>query len=222
MNCPIKKNKTIKISQNTKNILSLSHTKAREVFIQHESYCNFDLPPYIQFNTVLYNISQSLKNKKLTDFYEDGKKPEKIDSINHVIFHSKDGKYAWRPICLIHPALYVSLVHNITKKDKDKKKKTKKEWYATQIKRLAICMADFVYMTKFREHKIEDVIETKDSEFFKTVTGISKDDFSDLCDKGFINREELNRIVLKFRLKEESSLKPEEYIFEHINDKKSA
>ncbi len=105
---------------------------------------------------------------------------------------------------------------NFVKKEKDKKKQSKKKWYATQIKRLAICMADFVYMTKFREYKIDHVIETKDSDFFKVVTGISKDDFSELCNRGFIHRESLNRIVREFRHQEESSLKPEEYIFEHI------
>lgn len=101
-------------------------------------------------------------------------------------------------------------------KEKDSEKKTKKKWYATQIKRLAICMADFVYMTKFREYKIDHVIETKDSEFFKIVTGISKDSFTELCNKGFIRRESLNRIVREFRHQEESSLKPEEYILSHI------
>ena len=101
-------------------------------------------------------------------------------------------------------------------KEKDKEKKRQKKWYATQIKRLAICMADFIYMTRFREYKIDHVIETKDSKFFKIVTGISKNDFSELCNKGFIHREPLNRIVREFRLQEESSLKPEEYIFEHI------
>ncbi len=105
---------------------------------------------------------------------------------------------------------------NEIEKEKDKKKKSKKKWYATQIKRLAICMADFIYMTKFREYKIDHVIETKDSEFFKVVTGVSKDDFTDLCDKGFIHRESLNRIVREFKHQEESSLKPEEYIFEHV------
>ncbi len=48
---------------------------------------------------------------------------------------------------------------NIELVEKDNEKKTKKKWYATQIKRLAICMADFVYMTKFREYKKEVVVE---------------------------------------------------------------
>ena len=103
-------------------------------------------------------------------------------------------------------------------KEKDKERKSKKKWYATQVKRLAICMSDFIYMTKFREYKIDHVIETKDSKFFQVVTGISKDDFKELCDKGFIHRESLNRIVREFRHQEESSLKPEEYILNHIKN----
>ncbi len=77
---------------------------------------------------------------------------------------------------------------DFVEKDKDKDKKNKKKWYATQIKRLAICMADFIYMTYKREYKIDEVIETKYPKFFKTVTGISKDDFCELCEKGFIHK----------------------------------
>lgn len=100
--------------------------------------------------------------------------------------------------------------------EEDKEKKSRKRWFATQVKRLAICMADFVYMTKFREHKIDHVIETNDSEFFYVVTGITKSEFRELCDLGFINRQALNRIVREFRCQEESSLLPEEYIFEYL------
>ena len=107
-------------------------------------------------------------------------------------------------------------VKDSVEKEKDKEKKNKKQWYATQIKRLSICMADFIYMTKFREYKIDHVIETKDSDFFQVVTGISKSDFTELCDRGFIHRESLNRIVREFRHQEENSLRPEEYIYSHI------
>ena len=64
------------------------------------------------------------------------------------------------------------------------------------------------------------VILSNDSDFFKTFTGISKDDFSELCNKGFIRREALNGIVRDFLHQEESSLKPEEYIFQYIQNKK--
>lgn len=100
--------------------------------------------------------------------------------------------------------------------EKDKEKKSCKRWFATQVKRLAICMADFIYMTRFREHKIDHVIETKESQFFQVVTGITKDEFKDLCDLEFIRKQALNRIVREFRCQEESSLRPEEYINEYL------
>ena len=111
---------------------------------------------------------------------------------------------------------------SFAEKERNREIRRQKKWYATQIKRLALCMADFIYMTKFREYKIDHVIKTKDSDFFKTITGISKDDFSELCDRGFIRREALNRIVREFRHQEESSLRPEEYIFKHIAEKKQS
>ena len=77
-------------------------------------------------------------------------------------------------------------------------------------------MADFVYITRFREHKIDHVIETKESQFFQIVTGITKDEFRELCELEFINKHALNRIVREFRCQEESSLKPEEYINEYL------
>lgn len=111
-----------------------------------------------------------------------------------------------------------SIIEDFYEKDKDKERKTYKEWYATQIKRLAICMADFIYMTYERESNIDDVIETKSPHFFKIMTGISKEDFSDLCNKGFIKKSPLNRIVREFRDQETSSLNPEEYILKNISE----
>ncbi len=105
---------------------------------------------------------------------------------------------------------------DFVEREKDKKKQSRKRWYATQIKRLAICMADFIYMTYDREYNIEDVIQTKSPMFFHVMTGITQNDFSELCEKGFINRSALNRIVREFRDQETSSLCPEEYILENI------
>ena len=48
------------------------------------------------------------------------------------------------------------------------------------------------------------------------MTGISKDDFVELCDKGFMNRFALNRIVREFRDQENTSVSPEEYILENL------
>ena len=108
----------IKNRNERKAVLDLSHSTALKFFMKHESYCNFDLPPYILFDPILKTIDSFLKKKKkeLSDFYKPRCKPQEEDKINHPILHNKDGKYAWRPIQLIHPALYMSLVHNITEK----------------------------------------------------------------------------------------------------------
>ncbi len=108
------------------------------------------------------------------------------------------------------------IFEDFSQKDEDKDRQSRKKWYATQIKRLAICMADFIYMTYEREYNIDDVIHTKSPEFFEVMTGISKDDFTEICDKGFMNRFALNRIVREFRDQENTSLDPEVYILENL------
>ncbi len=108
------------------------------------------------------------------------------------------------------------IIEDFAEKDEDKERKSLKKWYATQIKRLAICMADFIYMTLEREYKIDDVIQTKAPHFFKVMTGITKDDFVELCDKGFMKKPALNRIVREFNDQETSSLEPEKYILENL------
>jgi len=40
---------------------------------------------------------------------------KKFDNINYKFLTNKDGKFAWRPLQLIHPAIYVHLVNKITK-----------------------------------------------------------------------------------------------------------
>ena len=99
-----------------KNILDLKYTEAREFLLEEKSYCSFDIPTYFRFSPLLKHISDKLTNQKLTDFYRK-EKPSSFDNVNYKLFQNKDGEYAWRLFQLIHPALYVSLVHQITEKD---------------------------------------------------------------------------------------------------------
>jgi len=98
-----------------KSILDLSHEEAKTFFLKPESYCNFDLPSYINFESVIKDASSVLSGKKLSSLSSGARD---YDDVNYTIFHNKDGRYAWRPIQLIHPALYVSLVHEITEEIK--------------------------------------------------------------------------------------------------------
>jgi hypothetical protein len=96
-----------------KNVLTFSPTDAKEFFLKAKSYCEFELPPYFNFGDLITKLSAKLENINLKDCYSDSK-PRDCSDVNYVLHDNKDGKYAWRPFQLIHPAIYVSLVHKIT------------------------------------------------------------------------------------------------------------
>jgi len=98
------------------NLLDLTSDKARAFLLKEESYINFDLPPYFVFSKLLKTLSATIEGKPLSGFYVSDRelRPCKREGVNYKILSNKDGKYAWRPFQLIHPALYVSLVHEIT------------------------------------------------------------------------------------------------------------
>lgn len=94
-----------------KSILELSATEALAFLLKSESYCSLDLPPYIRFDALIDATHRALSGKKLSNL---SSRPRDYDDVNYTILNNKDGKYAWRPFQLIHPALYVSLVHHMT------------------------------------------------------------------------------------------------------------
>ena len=108
-----------------RRILELSHTEAKQYFLKAESYFNGDLPQYFVFQNVIQKVSAQLNGHRLSDFLgsvtdasgqSKATYPSDYGSVNYTFLNNKDGKFAWRPFQLIHPALYVSLVHNITEK----------------------------------------------------------------------------------------------------------
>ena len=98
---------------NRRSVLGLSNEEAKAFFLKSESYNNLDLPSYFVFDKLLKTIDKIINNKKLSDFYS--KKPNTCENVNYTLFNNKNGKYAWRPMQLIHPAIYVALVKEITK-----------------------------------------------------------------------------------------------------------
>lgn len=111
-------------AQTRSGILSLSCTEAKEFFLTHESYCNIDLPRYFDFSPLLKKLDEKIRGKNISNFYSSkvGKEPEKMSSlkpgecenVNYTIFANKDGRYSWRPLQLINPAIYVAIVNAIT------------------------------------------------------------------------------------------------------------
>lgn len=98
-------------------LLDLNYTQAEQFFIKRESYCNFELPPYFCFEEVLVRVAKALKGKDLKTLCKKDHAPSNHEDVSHTLLTNKDGKYAWRPFTLIHPALYYSLVDLITKEE---------------------------------------------------------------------------------------------------------
>ena len=106
-----------------KRVLELTADEARGYFLKEESYFNFDLPQYFVFQGLLAKISTKINGRLITEFFGNyldsngntkSTYPADYENVNYTILNNKDGKFAWRPFQLIHPALYVSLVHKIT------------------------------------------------------------------------------------------------------------
>ena len=104
-------------------ILDLNQIDARLFLLKEESYFNFDLPSYFVFENLLQAVSTQIGGQDLQTLYStynnaqgQSKRhsPAEFEDVNYKFLNNKDGKFAWRPFQLIHPALYVSLVNKIT------------------------------------------------------------------------------------------------------------
>lgn len=99
----------------SRSVLTLTHDEAKDFFLKKESYCNFDLPKYIDFTSLLTDVDSFLAGKDISSM--GSKKAKNYEGVNYLLLNNKDGKFAWRPFELIHPALYVALVNKITEED---------------------------------------------------------------------------------------------------------
>ena len=103
-------------SQKTaRSIVELTCEEAKEFLLKQESYHRNSLPSYFQFNGLLGEVVKALLGKDLNGLRKED--PRSQTGVNYLLLENKDGRYSWRPIELIHPALYVSLVNSITEGD---------------------------------------------------------------------------------------------------------
>ncbi|WP_279341481.1 RNA-directed DNA polymerase [Geothrix sp. SG200] len=94
-----------------KRLIDLSNEEARGHFLKGSSYFNGDLPKYISFEPILNGVSEVLSGAGYAQFKSTN--PNDLPNVNYSFISNKDGKFAWRPYELLHPAIYVSLVNVI-------------------------------------------------------------------------------------------------------------
>ena len=93
-----------------KCLVELSNKEAKDYFLKGSSYFSNNMPKYIKFDTILCNVNSLLDGKYYPHF---GSSPSGLSDVNYNFATNKDGRFAWRPLELIHPAIYVSLVNLI-------------------------------------------------------------------------------------------------------------
>lgn len=99
-----------------KLVTDMNEIEAFNYFMKNSSYCTLDLPEYFNFKPLLDNIFLQLNGRKLSNF-NSNISVENVENVNYKLVSNKDGKFAWRPYELIHPALYVQLVKDITERN---------------------------------------------------------------------------------------------------------
>lgn len=92
-----------------KRLIDVTKEVARKHFLKTSSYFNNDLPTYISFQPIIDGVETVLDGKGYASF--ESEKPSKLPHVNYSFIANKDGRFAWRPLELIHPAIYVSLVN---------------------------------------------------------------------------------------------------------------
>lgn len=92
-----------------KKLVELPHDEAKKHFLKGSSYFNADLPSYISFEPILKSVAAVLNGDSFDAFKSTH--PRNLPGVNYDFLANKDGKFAWRPLELIHPAIYISLVN---------------------------------------------------------------------------------------------------------------
>lgn len=105
-----------------KSILNLNYNEALIYFLKKENYFTLELPSYFDFQKIIDEAYNKLKNKELENFCKKNTKskpdyPKNYENVNYKILSNKNGEYDWRPFEIIHPFLYVDLVQEICKEE---------------------------------------------------------------------------------------------------------
>lgn len=98
----------------TKSLLEMKFDEARKFLLKSSSFFSVSLPQYFSFEKIINDVESTLAVNDLSLFYKHGAKPAESDSVNYDLYNNKDGKFSWRRLQIIHPAIYVDLVNKIT------------------------------------------------------------------------------------------------------------
>lgn len=88
----------------------------------------------------------------------------------------------------------------------EKEYKSKRKLVQEKLIKFATRIPAFMYLTDFRENTLKDVITQLEPDLFRTVTGLTVEDFNLLVGLNVFNSTHMNDAVFNFRRYEDSSL----------------
>lgn len=91
--------------------------------------------------------------------------------------------------------------------DEEREYKSKRKLIQEKLIKFATRIPAFMYLTDFRENTLRDVITKIEPDLFKTVTGLTVEDFNLLVQLKVFNTEQMNQAVFAFRRYEDASLR---------------
>jgi hypothetical protein len=90
--------------------------------------------------------------------------------------------------------------------EEEKEYKGKRKQIQEKLIKFATRIPAFMYLTDYRENKLQDVITKLEPELFKTVTGLTVKDFNLLVSLNVFNASHMNQAIFAFRRYEDASL----------------
>jgi len=90
--------------------------------------------------------------------------------------------------------------------EEEKEYKSKRKQIQEKLIKFATRIPAFMYLTDFRENTLLDVITKIETDLFRTVTGLSVEDFNLLVSLNVFNSGHMNQAVFAFRRYEDASL----------------
>ncbi len=91
--------------------------------------------------------------------------------------------------------------------EEEKEYKSKRKLVQEKLIKFATRIPAFMYLTDFRENTLQDVITKLEPDLFRTVTGLTVEDFHLLVRLKVFNTEQMNQAVFAFRRYEDASLR---------------
>ncbi|PNZ73423.1 hypothetical protein CD120_03485 [Staphylococcus saprophyticus] len=107
----------------SKLLLKMSNKEAKKFLLKSNNYVSFDLPTYINFDSILNDVKNFFQKKgsDISSFNAEKNALKNTETVHYTVLSNKDSNYGLRPLTIMHPLVYVDLVTYITEAENWKK-----------------------------------------------------------------------------------------------------